>query len=84
MKLSFATDGSCAKRIDIEIEEGKIVSAEFVGGTPGNPLVLDALSKGRDVAEVIECLRSLACNGDTSCPGRLALALEKAISNSDN
>lgn len=80
MKLSFDTDGSCAKRIDIEIEEGKIVSTEFVGGTPGNPMVLDVLSKGRDVTEAIKCLQSLACNGDTSCPGRLAHALEEAIS----
>lgn len=81
MKLSLATDGSCAKKIDIEVEDGKIVSAEFVGGTPGNPVVLEALSKGKDVTAAIECLRSLACNGDTSCPGRLALALEKAINN---
>ncbi len=78
MKLSFDTDGSCAKRIDIDVEGGRIVSVEFVGGTPGNPLVLEVLSPGKDVTEVIKCLQSLACNGDNSCPGRLARALEQA------
>ncbi len=79
MRVSFDTNGSCAKRIDIEIEEGKIISAEFVGGTPGNPLVLEVLSKGMDVTEAINRLRSLACDGDTSCPGRLARTLEEAV-----
>lgn len=81
MKLNLDTDGICAKGIEIEVEEGKIVSVEFVGGTPGNPVVLEALAKGKDVNAAIECLRTLACNGDASCPGRLALALEKAINN---
>jgi uncharacterized protein (TIGR03905 family) len=79
MKLAFDTDGSCAKRIEIEIEEGKIVSTEFIGGAPGNPQVLEALSSGMEVAEAIKCLQSFACNGDTSCPGRLARALEEAV-----
>ncbi len=79
MKLSFATGGSCAERIDMEIEDGRIVSTGFVGGKPGNPLVLEVLSKGKDVAEAIALLRGLACNGDSSCPGRLARALEEAI-----
>jgi uncharacterized protein (TIGR03905 family) len=80
MKIAFDTDGSCAKRIEMEIEGGRIVSTEFVGGSPGNPQVLAALSNGMDVAEAIKCLRSFACNGDTSCPGRLARALEEAVS----
>lgn len=79
MKVSFATGGSCTERIDIEIEEGKIASVEFVGGTPGNPVVLELLSKGKAVAEVIEYLQGLACHGDTSCPARLARALEEAV-----
>ncbi len=79
MKLSFAVDGSCAKTVEIEIEAGMIVSTEFIGGTPGNPQVLAALSQGMEVTEAIKCLQSFACNGDTSCPGRLALALEEAI-----
>ncbi len=79
MKLSLAHDGSCAKGMEIEIDEGRIVSVDFVGGKPGNPLVLEILSKGKEVTEAIECLQSLACNGDNSCPSRLALALREAI-----
>ncbi len=80
MKLSFVTDGSCAQRIDIEIEDGQIVATEYIGGHPGNPVVAAALAQGSNVVEAIKCLRSLACNGDTSCPGRLAKLLEESIS----
>ncbi len=79
MKLSLSHDGSCAKGIEIEIVEGKIVSVEFVGGAPGNPRVIAALSQGMEVAEAVKCLRSLDCNGNASCPGRLAVALEEAV-----
>lgn len=79
MKVSFETEGSCAKRIDLEVAGGKIVTCEFIGGTPGNPEVIAALAEGMEVTEAIKCLRNFACNGDTSCPGRLALALEEAM-----
>jgi uncharacterized protein (TIGR03905 family) len=80
MKISFVAEGSCAKRIDLEVTGGKIVTCEFMGGTPGNPEVIAALAEGMEVTEAIKCLRNFACNGDTSCPGRLALALEEAMS----
>jgi uncharacterized protein (TIGR03905 family) len=79
MKLSLSHNGSCAKGIEIEIIDGKIVSTEFVGGVPGNPSVIAALSEGMKVSEAVECLKNMDCNGNISCPGRLALALEDAV-----
>lgn len=79
MKLSFDHDGSCAKGIEIKVENGRIVSTEFVGGHPGNPQVISALAAGMEITEAITRLRSIACNGNTSCPGRLAHALEEAV-----
>jgi len=79
MKVSLDHSGSCTKKIDIEIDNGRIVSTEFTGGRPGSPQVLDALAEGMDITETIRLLRGFACNDDTSCPGRLASALEEAV-----
>ena len=79
MKLSLDHGGSCTKKIDIEIDDGRIVSTEFTGGHPGSPQVVAALAEGMDITETIRLLRSFSCNDDTSCPGRLASALEEAV-----
>ena len=80
MKLSYDTAGSCATRIDIEIEAGIIVSAEFIDGCAGNTLAVAALVKGMPVGEAVRRLKGIACQGDTSCPDQLARALESAVS----
>jgi uncharacterized protein (TIGR03905 family) len=79
MKLSFGHDGSCTKKIVMDIDNGRIVSTEFIGGQPGNPQVLAALAEGMEVSEAISLLQSIACNDDTSCPGRLARSLAEAV-----
>lgn len=80
MKLSYDTAGSCATRIDIEIEAGIIVSAEFIDGCAGNTQAVAALVKGMPVGEAVRRLKGIACQGDTSCPDQLARALESAVS----
>lgn len=79
MRLSYETAGSCATRIDIEIEDGVIIGTEFINGCPGNTRAVSALVKGMPVAEAVTRLRGIACQGETSCPDQLAMALEKAI-----
>ncbi|GFE61134.1 TIGR03905 family TSCPD domain-containing protein [Geobacter sp. AOG2] len=76
MKFSYETVGTCSKRIDIEMEAGILVSADFVGGCSGNTQALTALVKEMPVAEVVRRLKGIACQGDTSCPDQLARALE--------
>jgi uncharacterized protein (TIGR03905 family) len=80
MRLSYETAGSCATRIDVEIESGKIVSAAFIGGCAGNTQAVAALVKEMPVAEAVRRLKGIACQGDTSCPDQLAKALEAAAS----
>jgi uncharacterized protein (TIGR03905 family) len=79
MKLSFDHNGSCTKKIVMEIDNGRIVSTEFIGGQPGNPQILEALAEGMEVSETIGLLQGIACNDDTSCPGRLARSLAAAV-----
>jgi len=79
MRFSYNTAGSCATKIDIEIEDGIIVSAEFVDGCPGNTQAVSALVRGMPVAEAVKRLKGISCQGDTSCPDQLALALENSL-----
>ena len=78
MKLSYETSGSCASRIEIEIEDGVIMSTRFVDGCAGNTQAVSALVRGMDVNEAISRLRGIACQGYTSCPDQLAKALEQS------
>jgi uncharacterized protein (TIGR03905 family) len=79
MRLSYKTIGTCAKQIDIEIEDGLIANADFIGGCAGNTMAVAALVKGMAVDEAVRRLKGIACQGDTSCPDQLARALETAI-----
>jgi uncharacterized protein (TIGR03905 family) len=76
MKFSYETVGTCSKRIDIEVEEGVLVSADFIGGCSGNSQGLAALVKGMPVTDVVQRLKGIPCQGDTSCPDQLVRALE--------
>ena len=78
MRLSYKPIGTCAKQIDIEIEDGLIASADFIGGCAGNTTAVAVLVKGMAVGEAVRRLKGIACQGDTSCPDQLALALETA------
>ena len=81
MRLSYETSGSCATRIEIEIEDGFIVETEFVNGCAGNTQAVAALVAGMQVDEAIRRLKGIACQGDTSCPDQLARALEQTQTN---
>ena len=81
MRLSYETSGSCASRIEIEIEDGVIVGTEFVDGCAGNTQAVAALVRGMAVSEAISRLKGITCQGDTSCPDQLARALEQTQAN---
>ena len=81
MKISYQTSGSCASRIEIEIEDGVIMDTEFIDGCAGNTQAVAALVRGMSVSEAISRLKGIACQGDTSCPDQLARALEQTQSN---
>jgi uncharacterized protein (TIGR03905 family) len=82
MQFSYETVGSCATRIDIEIEAGIIVSVHFIKGCTGNTQAVAALVKGMPVEEAVRRLKGIACQGDTSCPDQLARALETTLAGS--
>ena len=78
MRVSYTTVGSCATQIEIDIEEGKIVAVEFINGCPGNTQAVAALVAGMEIMDAVRRLKGITCQGETSCPDQLAMALEQA------
>lgn len=81
MKYSYKTHGVCSRTINIDVEDGIIKSAEFVGGCSGNTQGIAKLVEGMKVDDVIARLENINCGiRGTSCPAQLANAL-KTIEN---
>lgn len=81
MKHSFATQGVCARQIDIDIDDDGVISdVVFIGGCKGNTKGVAALAIGRKASDLVSILEDIEC-GDkgTSCPAQLAHAIKQAI-----
>lgn len=78
--ITYQTQGTCSKQIDMDIENGIIVAAKFTGGCSGNTQGVAALVVGMTVDEAIKRLRGIHCGPrPTSCPDQLARALEEHL-----
>lgn len=77
MQTTYATFGTCARFIDIELDGDRVRSVRFIGGCQGNARGIAALVEGMAVAEVIERLQGIICRGSTSCPDQLSKALKE-------
>ena len=75
MKTTYTTRGTCARFIDIELEDGLVASVRFIGGCAGNAQGVAALVQGMTVSEVTRRLQGIECRNRTSCPDQLATAL---------
>ncbi len=79
MQYTYQTKGTCSREIIFEIEDGKVLNVEFIGGCNGNLKGISALVKGMEVDEVIARLEGTCCGmKPTSCPDQLATALKMA------
>lgn len=79
MQYSYQTSGTCSREILFEIEDGKLMNVQFIGGCNGNLKGIGSLVEGMDVDDVISRLEGTTCGGkNTSCPDQLATALKKA------
>ena len=77
-ELDYKTRGVCSRMIHIEIEDGIVTDARFLGGCHGNTQGVAALVKGMAAEEAIRRLEGIDCNGrGTSCPDQLAKALKE-------
>ena len=77
-KITYIPRGVCSRKIDIEIEDGIIISAKYTGGCAGNTQGVAALIAGMNVDEAIKRLSGIRCGfKPTSCPDQLATALKE-------
>lgn len=74
--IQYQPQGVCSRLIQLEIENDKIVAAQFVGGCNGNTKGICSLIIGMNVDDVIRRLSGITCGGKpTSCPDQLARCL---------
>lgn len=79
MQFTYQTKGTCSREIIFEIEDGKILNVEFIGGCNGNLKGISSLVKGMNIDDVITRLEGTTCGMKaTSCPDQLATALKEA------
>ena len=79
MRKEYKTTGTCARQINIEVDDNGIIQeVEFIGGCNGNTKGISKLVKGRKASEIADLLRGTQCGmRGTSCPDQLAKALDE-------
>ena len=82
MHVKYNTKGTCAVRIEFDVEDGVVKNVAFLGGCDGNHKGIAALVEGQKPEEVATKLKGITCGRrTTSCPDQLALALEDFMKN---
>ncbi|MCH5323961.1 MAG: TIGR03905 family TSCPD domain-containing protein [Eubacterium sp.] len=77
MKYEYTPKGVCSRKMIFDIEDGKVMDLQVIGGCHGNLQGVGALIKGMTVEEVIERLDGIICGSkQTSCPGQIAQGLK--------
>ena len=78
--VTYIPKSVCSRKIELDIEENKIVKAKFEGGCAGNTQGVARLLVGMSVDEAIERLSGIRCGmKSTSCPDQLAQALSEYL-----
>ena len=77
MTYTFFPKGVCSQQMDVEVEDGKILRVEVLGGCSGNLQGISRLVVGMDAEEAIRRMEGIRCGfKPTSCPDQLAKALK--------
>ncbi len=80
MHYTYKTQGTCAKEIEFDINDGVVTNVHFVGGCPGNLSAIPILVEGMSADEIDKKLKDVKCGfKNTSCAGQLAKAVEEAV-----
>ena len=73
----YKTKGTCSQMIAFDVENGKVMNVQFMGGCNGNLKGIGALVEGMEIDEVIARVEGITCGmKKTSCPDQLAQALK--------
>ena len=82
MQYEYQTKGTCSRSILFDVENGKVMNVQFIGGCNGNLQGIGKLVEGMDIDDVISRIEGIHCGmKSTSCPDQLAQALKLAKDN---
>jgi len=82
MRYSYTTSGTCSRKIDFDLTDGKVSHIVFDGGCNGNLKAISKLLEGADADYVVEKLLGNECGTrGTSCADQLAKAIRAAQAN---
>jgi len=81
MKYFYKTKGTCARAIELDLNDEKIIeNVRFEGGCGGNTMGVATLVTGMSADEAIKKLKGIKCGSKgTSCPDQLSTALEEVL-----
>ena len=82
MHVKYNTKGTCAVRIEFDVEDGVVKNVAFLGGCDGNHKGIAALVEGQKPEEVAKKLEALpAAEEPQAAPTSWPLALEDFMKN---
>ncbi|MBR6255621.1 MAG: TIGR03905 family TSCPD domain-containing protein [Clostridiales bacterium] len=82
MHYSYRTSGTCATKIDFEINDGVVTDVVFTNGCNGNLKAISKLVDGWKADDIADKLLGNTCGfKPTSCADQLAKAVLEAKSN---
>lgn len=80
MKHTYMTHGTCARKIEFDLEDGVIHNVVFTNGCNGNLKAIAKLVEGMPAERVEAILRGNTCGmKPTSCADQLAIAVRQAL-----
>ena len=80
MSFVYKTSGTCASKIELELDGDVVHNVKFTGGCDGNLKAIPALVEGLTVAQVEEKIGGIHCGfKSTSCGDQLAKACRAAL-----
>lgn len=80
MKHTYFPQGTCSRKMTIELDGNIIKNVSIEGGCNGNLQGISRLVEGMDAQEAIARMKGIRCGfKQTSCPDQLSIALEQAL-----
>jgi uncharacterized protein (TIGR03905 family) len=77
---SYKTEGTCSKKIDFDLRDGKVYSVVFEDGCDGNLKAIGVLAEGMDAEDLVKKLKGIRCGRKkTSCGDQLAQGILQAL-----
>ena len=79
MRYSYKTKGTCASKIDLDIDGNIVTNVKFYGGCDGNLKAIPILVDGMTVEEIEKKCGGIKCGfKNTSCADQLSKAAREA------